>query len=505
VTTRWIDLNSTAHLLVAEVTDETLGDRLARMRRLFSVVVPVSSLLVAACTSAAPASTPSADGKATTTASSKATQSHEATASRSPDGVRGTGSFTPWWTYHRTKSRSGQVAHAVGNPLTHAWSKKLGDAVYGEPLVVGRTLIAATEGDRVYGLDARTGQVRWRTGLGTPQPLSGLPCGNIDPLGITGTPAYDPSTGSVFAVAETVGGHHTLWALNARTGDKRWHRSLDVLPDRNRRAEQERSAVLVEHGRVVVSFGGLAGDCGNYVGYVTSTSVSGEGRTFHYAVPTAREAGMWAPPGPVLGRNGHVYVASGNGAELDGRWDKSDSVTELTPKRLDRVSVFAPSTWKDDNVRDLDLGSMSPMSVPSIHRIVIAGKRGVVYLLHEHFDGVGSAIGNLSGCHAFSGGARVGRTVLMPCLVEGQVRALRVGRSSLHWSWSADAYGAPVIAGSRVYVSDRDSGDLVVLRLSDGSVVQRIPAGSHTHFPSAVVDGGYVFVPTLTGITAFHG
>jgi outer membrane protein assembly factor BamB len=238
---------------------------------------------------------------------------------------------------------------------------------------------------------------------------------------------------------------------------------------------------------------------------VTSTSVSGTGRTFHYAVPTAREAGMWAPPGPVLGRNGHVYVASGNGAELHGRWDKSDSVTELTAKRLKRVSVFAPSTWRDDNVRDLDLGSMSPMAVPSIRRIVIAGKRGTVYLLHEHFRGVGSAITKRPGCHAFGGAARVGRTVLMPCLGEGQIRALRVGRSSLRWRWSASVFGAPVVAGSRVYVSDRNSGDLVVLRLSNGSVVQRIAAGGHTHFPSVTVDGGHVFVPTLSGIIAFEG
>jgi hypothetical protein len=200
-----------------------------------------------------------------------------------------------------------------------------------------------------------------------------------------------------------------------------------------------------------------------------------------------------------------VYVASGNGAELNGRWDKSDSVTELTAKRLHRVSVFAPSTWKDDNVRDLDLGSMSPMSVPSVHRIVIAGKRGVVYLLHEHFDGVGSAIANLDGCHAFAGGARVGRIVLMPCLGERQVRALHVGKHGIHWTWSAGVYGSPVVAGKRVYVSDRDSGDLVVLKKSDGSVVQRIPAGSHTHFPSVTVSGGFVFVPTLTGMKAFRG
>ncbi len=469
------------------------------MRRLWSVLVPVSSLLVAACTTAASSS--DAGGPVVSSPTSRATDPSSPTT----DGSGRAASFTPWWTYHRTPSRSGHATHAVGTPLQAAWSKDLGAAVYGEPLVVGDTLIAATEGNRVFGLDARTGDERWHKGLGSPQPLSGLPCGNIDPLGITGTPAYDGKTGSVFVVAETVGGHHTLWALDAETGHKKWHRSLDVLPHRNRKAEQERSALLVEHGRVVVSFGGLAGDCDNYVGYVTSTPVDGTGHTFHYAVPTEREAGMWAPPGPVLGRNGHVYVASGNGAELHGKWDKSDSVTELTAQKLKRVSVFAPGTWKDDNIRDLDLGSMSPMSVPSLHRVVIAGKRGVVYLLHEHFHGVGSAITKLSGCHAFGGAARVGRTVLMPCLGEGQVRALRVGKSSLHWTWSAGVYGAPVIAGSRVYVSDRDSGDLVVLRRSNGSVVQRIAAGSHTHFPSVVVDGGHVFVPTLNGITAFHG
>jgi outer membrane protein assembly factor BamB len=473
------------------------------MRRLISAVVCVSSLLAAACTTAASSSAAGLrepSGNSTRTASATPGAS-----SATPDGSDRAGSFTPWWTYHRTASRTGRTPHRIGTPLQPAWSKDLGQAVYGEPLVVGSTLIAATEGDRVFGLDASSGDVLWKTGLGSPQPLDGLPCGDIDPLGITGTPAYDPSTGSVFVVAETDGGHHTLWALDAKTGAKRWHRSLDVVRRRNRRAEQERSAVLVEHGRVVVSFGGLAGDCDNYVGYVTSTSVTGNGKTFRYAVPTAREAGMWAPPGPVLGRNGHVYVASGNGAELHGRWDKSDSVTELTARKLHRVSVFAPGTWRDDNIRDLDLGSMSPMSVPSLHRIVIAGKRGVVYLLHERLHGVGSAIRKLDGCHAFSGAARVGRTVLMPCLGEGQVRELHVGRSGLHWGWSADVYGSPVIAGPRVSVSDRDSGDLVVLRLSNGSVVQRIAAGSHTHFPSAVVDGGFVFVPTLSGITAFSG
>jgi outer membrane protein assembly factor BamB len=469
------------------VDDVNLVDRQTeQVRRLVAILAPLSFVIVAACSSA---STPP---PLSTTRVPVHGSSRAAT------------SFTPWTTYHHDAHRSGHVSHPAGTPLHHAWSRAIGQ-VYGEPLVVGSTLVAATEGNNVVGLNAGTGRVRWKVNLGRPQPLSGLPCGNIDPLGITGTPAYDTRTGSVFAVAETVGGHHTLWALDAATGHKRWHRSLDVLRSRDRSAEQERAAVLVTHGRVLVSFGGLAGDCDNYVGYVTSTPTTGQGRTFHYAVPSPREAGMWATPGPVLGRNGHVYVSVGNGAQVSGKFDRSDSVTELSPVRLHRLALFAPSTWRQDNQSDLDLGSSSPTMIPALKRVLIAGKRGVVYLLHESLGGIGGQIRTVSGCGAFGGTAVVGRTVLMPCLFQNQVRALRVGASSLHWAWSASGYGSPVVAGTRVYVADRNSGDLLVLRLRNGSVIQRIHAGNLTHFPSEVVDGGFVFVPTSAGISAFHG
>ena len=52
----------------------------------------------------------------------------------------------------------------------------------------GRTVIA-TENDTVYGFDAAYRQV-WKTHLGTPSPAHERPCGNVDPLGITGTPVY---------------------------------------------------------------------------------------------------------------------------------------------------------------------------------------------------------------------------------------------------------------------------------------------------------------------------
>ncbi|CAN5622277.1 hypothetical protein BH10ACT10_BH10ACT10_07730 [soil metagenome] len=414
--------------------------------------------------------------------------------------------LSDWPTYHHTADRAGLVARAPRGDLRAGWTKDLGGPVYGEPLVIGSTLVAATERNDVVGLDARTGRQRWKVHLGTPQPLSGLPCGDIDPLGVTGTPAYDARTGSVFVAAETEGGTHTLWAIDAETGHRRWHRNLDTQPDRNKLAEQQRSALLVTGGRVITVFGGLAGDCDDYVGYATSVATSGRGDVTSYAVPTDLEAGMWSPAGPVRGPNGHVYVASGNGAELHGQWDRSDSVTELDPVPMRPVSVFAPSTWKADNSADLDLGSSSPAVVAAADRLVIAGKRGVVYLLAPALGGIASEVTSLDGCTAFGGAAVSGRTVVMPCLGESSLRALTVGESSLRWAWTRKGvYASPVVAGSRVYAADRESGDLVVLRLFDGSVLQKVHAGDLTHFPSEVVSGDWVFVPTLSGVSAFRG
>jgi outer membrane protein assembly factor BamB len=103
-------------------------------------------------------------------------------------------------------------------------------------------VIAATEGDSVYALNSQTGAVEWVRNVGTPVRLSTLPCGNIDPLGITGTPAYDPATGSIFVVAEVTGPKHVFFALDAATGAIRWSRGVDLSGD-DPRTHQQRTAV----------------------------------------------------------------------------------------------------------------------------------------------------------------------------------------------------------------------------------------------------------------------
>jgi outer membrane protein assembly factor BamB len=411
-----------------------------------------------------------------------------------------------WPTYHGDNQRTGSSsAAALKAPLHRAWSRSLDGAVYAQPIVVGQRLIVATENDSVYALRRDNGHVIWRRHLGTPVPQSQLPCGNIDPSGITGTPAYDRASGTVFVVTETTGSHHTLQALNWQTGRVRWTRNLDVLSSRDRTAEQQRGGLLVANGRVYVPFGGRYGDCGNYVGYLVGVPTSGSGASVHYAVPTQREAGMWASPGPVQDKAGvDIYVASGNGAATGGQYDGSDSVIRLGP-RLGRVGFFAPSSWASDNADDLDLGSSSPLIDPVTEQVVIAGKRGTVYVLNA-LKGVGRGIATtLSGCAAYGGGAIAGQLVVLPC--SDGIRMLGLGGGSrAGWSWQISGVaGSPVIAGLRVYALDTDSGEMVMAGLRHGNVLARVSVGSVTRFATPVPVGDKVYVGTYNGVVAVGG
>jgi outer membrane protein assembly factor BamB len=389
--------------------------------------------------------------------------------------------------------------------LRQAWSQALDGAVYAQPLVVDGVVLVATENNTVYALRARDGHVLWRRHLGTPVPRSELPCGNIDPLGITGTPVYDAATGSVFVVTETTSAAHTLRALNARTGHPRWQRSLDILPDRNREAEQQRGALLLAHDRVYVAFGGLYGDCENYVGYVTGVATDGTGETIHYEVPTARAAGIWSPAGPVQDKTlNNIYVATGNGAQVDGEYDDSDSVIRLSPG-LRKQALFAPSTWPEDNEQDLDLGSTSPVALPS-GQVVIAGKRGVVYLLPPGLGGIGGEVASVDGCNAYGGAALVGtQIVLLPC-ADGVRRLDVAAPDSMRWAWQLPGIaGSPTVAGSSVYSLDLQAGALVVASLDSGEIQGRLDVGAVSRFATPVPVGRHVYVGTTTGIVAVVG
>jgi len=131
---------------------------------------------------------------------------------------------------------------------------------------------------------------------------------------------------------------------------------------------------------VYVAFGGFFGDCGPYRGSIVGIPASGAGALVSYVVPAAREGGIWAAGGPVIGPGGTIYVSVGNGAATAAPFDGGDSVTALTPG-LRRTGIFAPRSWAADNAGDLDLGSATP-ALLSPGRLLADGKNGNAYLLN---------------------------------------------------------------------------------------------------------------------------
>jgi outer membrane protein assembly factor BamB len=411
-----------------------------------------------------------------------------------------------WPTYGRDFARSGVAADAARpGPLTVTWRVHLDGAVYGQPLLVGTLVIAATENDSVYGLDRATGRVIWRTHVGTPVPLSDLPCGNIDPLGITGTPVYNPASGLVYAVAETTGYHHVLVGISVRDGAVRIERDIPT-PDGQPRYDQQRPALTIAGGRVYVAFGGLYGDCGPYRGSVVGIPLSGSGPLISYVVPTPREGAVWGTAGPVTGPDGTMYVSVGNGEETGSRFDNSDSVTALSPG-LHRTGVFAPATWADDNAHDLDLGSTQP-ALLSDGMLLEDGKRGTAYLVDSaHLGGVGGQVAQADVCEAYGGAAVQGSIVYEPCAQGGLAAVDTAGHKiRVRWRGPSQAQGSPVIGGGAVWVTDYQGGTLYELDQATGAT--RDSLGLRTtlpHFSSMSMTGSHAFLGTMQGVIAVGG
>jgi outer membrane protein assembly factor BamB len=375
---------------------------------------------------------------------------------------------------------------------------------------VGDLVIAATENDSVYALRSSTGQVAWHENLGTPVPLSSLPCGNIDPLGITGTPAYDQATGLVYVVAETTGFWHVLFGLSVSDGAVIFQRYIPT-PDGQQENDQQRPALAIADGRVYVEFGGLNGDCGQYRGSVVGVPLTGNGPIASFIVPTAREGAIWGTAGPVFGPDGNFYASVGNGAQEGAGqpFDGSDSVNELTPG-LQRVGYFAPTSWAADNASDADLGSTQP-ALAADGSLLIVGKSGTGYLLRAgHLGGVGSQLAQAEICGAFGAAAVSGSVVYEPCRYGAGVAAVQVSAASKQirvlWRGPAGAHGSPVVGGGAVWVTDWPGGTLYALSPATGQVLQQLSLGERLpNMSSLSLAGSRAYLGTMNGVIAVAG
>ena len=411
-------------------------------------------------------------------------------------------SGTDWTTYHHDNSRTGNAVIASVSSAKAAWvSQQLDGGIYAEPLAFAGDVFVATENDSVYALNAQTGSIVWRTNLGTPVSGGSLPCGDIDPSGITGTPVIDASTGTIYVVAFEVPANHYLVALSTSDGKVIFTRPADA-PGADPKVQQQRAALSLSNGMVYWPFGGLDGDCGAYHGWVVGSKTDGTGAVMSYMVPTNREGGIWAVSGAVIDSSGNIFVATGNG-DSSTAFDHGDSVIKLSPS-LQELGYFAPSNWAQLNRDDTDLGSVGPIAL-SDGSLFQAGKEGVGYLLNPaSLGGIGGELYSASVCSSVYGGmATSGSTVFVPC-TDGLV-AVSVSGSSFSIAWKGPSFpaGPPIVTGNVVWCLDTSDGTIHGYDMQTGHELFSFNTGGVTRFSTLTYAYGDLFVGADNAIYAF--
>jgi outer membrane protein assembly factor BamB len=302
-------------------------------------------------------------------------------------------------------------------------------------------------------------------------------------------------------VAELGGSvRHELFALDAASGRVAWSKSVD-LPGVSARDMQQRGALAITGGRVWVSYGAQAGDCGNYKGRVVGVPLDGGSDVIFYSPPTRRGGGIWNPNGPTVTANGHLLVVSANGAAFPGdRYDHTNSVLELDANAK-VVDSFAPTDWAANNQGDVGLGSQG-VALIGTKWAVLGGKSGPVYVLRQgHLDGIGGQVDVKNICLSFGGAAVDGNVVYLPC-TDG-VRAVRVddaGHLHVLWHASSSITGSPVIGGGRIWALDTTAGVLHALDPATGTSLGQVNVGIANRFATPALYGTDVIVPTLAGV-----
>jgi outer membrane protein assembly factor BamB len=338
--------------------------------------------------------------------------------------------------------------------------------IYAQPLYwrlpgsVKALLLVATEQNLVYALDAETGATAWKASLGPPVAHSTLPCGNIDPLGITGTPVIDERSQVIYvnAMVNSKSGtpKHLVFALSLKDGSvlSGWPIDVEAALKANGKAfnpsvQNQRGALTIVGETVYVPYGGHFGDCGDYRGWVVALSLQPP-HTMHSWSTRARGGGVWAPGG-VSSDGRSIYLATGNtiGARA---WSDGEAVIRLgldlsfSGKPED---FFAPPDWQELDAVDADLGGANPLllSLPGAtpSALVLAlGKDGKAYLLdRQNLGGIGGSV------------------------VQKKVSSDAIRTAPAYYASTNEAFVA--FAGRGIDCPTGAGGDLTVLRIIAGS------------------------------------
>jgi PQQ-like domain/Abnormal spindle-like microcephaly-assoc'd, ASPM-SPD-2-Hydin len=333
------------------------------------------------------------------------------------DGTASLNNLRTGWDRHEP----GLSPSVVQSPsFGEVFSTAVKGQVYAQPLVVGSTVIVATEQNWVYALNASTGAVEWSRKLGAPYRIPN--CTDLVPyIGVTSTPVYRSSTGTVYMMAQVVSGTNVGWrlyGLNVATGAITFQRGISGSPSNDShisidtRQQGQRAGLLLLNGWVYASFGSHC-DNGPWTGYVAAVDLADKAKSTLWTDEsgvTYNRAGIWQGGGGLMSDGtGRIFVTSGNGiSPAPGPGSAppgqlGDSVIRLKPRSNGTLAArdfFSPADAPALDAGDLDYGSAGPVGLPVgttayPHIMVQGGKIGRIFLLNRD---------NLGGREQGSGG-----------------------------------------------------------------------------------------------------
>lgn len=335
-------------------------------------------------------------------------------------------------TQHNDNYRTGQntsetiLTPANVNPTKFGklFSQNVDGYVYAQPLYVPNVNIpgkgthnvvyVATEHDSLYAFDAdnNTGANAaplWQASFINPGAginvvtSNDVNCNDLTPeVGITGTPAIDLPTQTMYLVTKTKDNGqfvHKVHAIDITTGAEKFGAPVAVQavskgvafePHR----EAQRAGLLVQNGVVYIVWASHC-DIGPYHGWLMAYDAQTlQQKSAWISTPTGGLGGFWqAGSGIAADSRDLLYLASGNG-DFDkdqGGTNYGDSIVKLgfnDKGKLIAKDYFTPHDQKFLQDTDTDLGSGGVLLIPDRPGkkplLTQVGKEGTVYLTNRN-------------------------------------------------------------------------------------------------------------------------
>jgi outer membrane protein assembly factor BamB len=375
----------------------------------------------------------------------------------------------------------------------------------------------ATENDTVYAFDAATGALVWQKSAGRAVPGGVLPCGNVDPVGISSTPVIDPVTDTIYVVAETWDGSNPQSITHQLVGFSTVDGSVVSGPVGVDPAgsppslEFQLAGLALDGGNVVIAYGGLAGDCGSYHGWmVTAPEAGGPLNSYEVDSGPGDHGGGIGGSGaaPVVDSSGDIWVTTGTGFS-GSTYDGQESVVKLDPN-LNVLDHWTPANWQALDAGDVHLDGTQPLLLPG-GLVFQLGTDGNGYLLSaSNLGGTGAApLVKLHVCAntvPAMGAAYAAGVIYVTCPDGISAYSLDTTAQTLAplagWTNNAHATGPPIIADGLVWSANAANGTLYGIDPSTGATTFSASLGSFAPYTAPAAGGGTLFAANGNQLTA---